>query len=184
MTDEYQIDNVTWAEKDGNGNIVVDPDVVSAGQLSRGNGNLVQDSRHWSALPYSPVENVSSTSSTSYSTVAQMNGGLLTNSQPDGVTLYGRFYARMSNNTSNETVFLRPKIEELDPNFAGVSIGELEISVTGTSDQTADSGWTQLTSLKSDALYSPFQIQMKVSAGTGSLSADRRAGMLLQWRQD
>lgn len=29
MTDEYQIDNVTWAEKDGDGNIVVDSDVVN-----------------------------------------------------------------------------------------------------------------------------------------------------------
>jgi len=36
MTEEYEIDNVTWAEKDGNGNIVVDADVVNADELSDG----------------------------------------------------------------------------------------------------------------------------------------------------
>jgi hypothetical protein len=32
MTDEYKIDNVTWAEKDGNGDIVVKPDLVNTEQ--------------------------------------------------------------------------------------------------------------------------------------------------------
>jgi len=43
MTDEYQIDNVTWAEKDSNGNIVVDPDVVNTDGVTIGARDTARD---------------------------------------------------------------------------------------------------------------------------------------------
>jgi len=123
-------------------------------------------------------ENPSDTSSTSYEVVADSTGSFDLVSNPPGTAIYGRFVARIKNNTSSETTFARPLIGDSDGGFE--SLSELEISVSGDF-KTVDSGWVEITSVSTDDIYVNTNIEAKVTGGTGSFSASL-VGLLIGWR--
>ena len=106
------------------------------------------------------------TTSTSYTGIFTLTGGVDISAIPDGMSLYGRFVIRMKNDTSNETTSARPNF--FDPETGNSdAITELAVSVTDTSFQFADSGWTQISTNLSGFIL-PNTIRGKVTGGTGT----------------
>jgi len=155
-------------------------DSVSAEQVSI-TDRILQSDDFLDISSLGVIEGPSDVSTSSYTRVADGDGLFSTVDIPPGASLYGRFFARMVNDTSGETVTAAPNVFNISDNTTD-RLTALEVSVTGTSPTTVDSGWTQITSLPT-GIHLFEQIDAKVSNGTGSFSGNRVA-FVVGWRID
>lgn len=112
-----------------------------------------------------------STTSTSYTQVLLYHGHLKLDQMPSALTLYGRLKVRVRNDTSNESVSVRPRIYD-GANGTYRNLTSLELSGTSTSDTVLDSGWTDISGDidQLSALHRAPSLEMKVSGGTGTVN--------------
>ena len=100
----------------------------------------------------SPVENISKTTSSTFTNVALGNGLVADFEQkPNAATLYGRLYALLSSDSSTEQADLRPQCFDFDASES-IDLDELTVSVTADASEIVDSGWTEITSASSGNL--------------------------------
>lgn len=131
MTDEEQIDGVTHAEKDANGNIVHNPDVVNTGGVDIAGSDLVSDGDFVGIGPtLGTFKETFSTTSTSYVSDTSFMQHFLqwSNWAPDGaqtaVYFSGRFDGstgdvRYRNFTDAQNIIVQTGVS------AGTNIGEV-----------------------------------------------------------
>ena len=121
-----------------------------------------------SSNSYTPIESQNqTTTSTSFSTVQTFQGAF-ERDIPTDATLKFRLIGRVKNDTSGESTSIVPTVFDIGGSNA-ITLGDLQMSMTGTSYTVLDSGWVAPSSSFSGTHIFPRDIQMKVSAGTGEI---------------
>ena len=105
----------------------------------------------------------STTTSTSYVTIADSDIAIDPSIFKRNDKLYVRFIYHAKNTTSGETTYIRVYRQN-----AGTEVTGSEKSVTGTSWAILDTGWIDWSSESGAESY---QIQMKVTGGTGEYNS-------------
>jgi hypothetical protein len=71
----------------------------------------------------------------------------------------------------------------MDSSGSSHPLSELEVSTSSEPFEIVDSGWTQLSTITNDDIYSYREMQAKVSGGTGEVATNSNA-FAVGWRYE
>ena len=166
----------------------IDTGSVSADELLNGRTSetLMGQSTAWSGHGFNTPDDPDDTTSSSYTSIAQLTGLLPADEIPDGTTLYANFGVRVTAVPSGETANYRPRAFGVrDGDLTTIELDELEITAD-ENDGYLTSGWTEITSFNPTnwELLISNDIQAKVSSGTLETRDRRFHGVGFTWRVD
>jgi len=163
---------------------------VSTESLVRNDVLIDLDTSFGPAAGFIAEEGPDDVSSTDFVTVDRLIGTTSLRI-PDGATLFGNFFSRISDLTDGETAEVRPVIVELEQGSSNREpLDELTLHLDGNDNLNREAvGFTEITSTpttSSKEFISGVLLEAKVSGGTLSFRKDlpEEHIMVLEWRVD
>ena len=133
--------------------------------------------------PASVVEDPATTTSDSYTTIANMGGGYIGGPTPDGVSLYARHLIFGQSNDDTATASFAPRIWG---DSGSTTLTELEVEVTSAGSTSEITDWVEITASDGlvDGPITALDYRAKVESGGEAEISGQRVAIIFAWGLD